>query len=463
MTDTQRQAASFRDPSGFVFAREGTLYRQVNRVYEKHYDLLLASGLYRSLTEAGLLIPHTEVDLALAAEPEHAYKVLKPDPIAFISYPYEWCFGQWRAAALLTLEVQEQALKFGMTLKDCSAFNVQFHNGRPVLIDTLSLETYREGQPWVAYRQFCQHFLAPLALMSQVDVRLGQLMRTHLDGVPLDLAAALLKWRSRLSFSLGVHLHLHARAQRSLGTSTKPPRKKGSFTKLAMQGLASSLRSAVEHLRWERMRSEWAEYEQESGYAPEASNQKRRFVAESLGRIRPQVVWDLGANVGHYSRVASERGCLTISCDADPECVERNYQTVVSKAETKLLPLYLDLTNPSPALGWRLRERMSLLERGPADAVLALALVHHLAISGNVPLADLAAFFAEAGRWLVVEWVPKDDPQVSRLLVVREDIFSGYNQQVFEQALGAYFDLEASEKIVDSGRVLYRWRRKDAP
>src|SRR4030042_2240552 len=218
--------ASFRDPSGFVFRQDGSIYRQINATYKEDYDHLIDCGLRKTLVEAGVLIRHEEVAFE-SARPEMAYKLVKPEPVPFISHPYEWSFSALKDAALTTLHIQRKALDFGMSLKDCSAYNIQFMKGKPVFIDTLSFEKYREGKPWVAYRQFCQHFLAPLALMSHRDVRLGQLSRVHLDGVPLDLASRLLPRRTRLSFSLLFHIHMHARSQSRYAArqiDTKGPR-----------------------------------------------------------------------------------------------------------------------------------------------------------------------------------------------------------------------------------------------
>ncbi|MCL4823372.1 MAG: hypothetical protein KJZ57_04050, partial [Anaerolineales bacterium] len=202
-------AASFRDPGGFLFSRGGILYRQVNRAGADDYTRFMESGLYEKLVKAGLLIPHAEVDEP-PAEAALSFKILRPERAPFISYPYEWSFSQLKDAALATLSIQKRALKLGMSLKDASAYNIQFIHGRPMLIDTLSFEVYREGRPWDAYRQFCQHFLAPLALMSRVDVRLGQLLRVHIDGLPLDLASRLLPASTRLDFGLLTHIHIHA-------------------------------------------------------------------------------------------------------------------------------------------------------------------------------------------------------------------------------------------------------------
>jgi hypothetical protein len=248
---------SFRDPSGFLFEREGVLYRQVNRAYRDDYDRLVDSGLGRSLIDDGLLIPHVESEEE-PYDPRIAFKVLRPERLPFVSYPYEWCFGQLKAAALLTLEIQQRAMERSMSLKDASAFNVQFVDARAILIDTLSFETYREGTPWVAYRQFCRHFLAPLALMSRIDVRLNQLFRPSLDGVPLDLASKVLPWRTRFDPRLLIHIHLHAGAERAY-SGDKPPPNPRPFSRNALSGLIDSLQGAVRSLSWEPKGTEWAE------------------------------------------------------------------------------------------------------------------------------------------------------------------------------------------------------------
>jgi hypothetical protein len=330
-----------------------------------------------------------------------------------------------------------------------------------VFIDTLSFEAYRENQPWVAYRQFCQHFLAPLALMSKVDVRLGQLLRVHLDGVPLDLAARLLPGSSRLRPSMLLHIHLHAMAQRRFDSARGRPAS-GRFSKTAFLGMLDSLSGAIAALRWNPAGTEWADYYQDTNYSAQAHARKRELVASFLEQTQAATVWDLGANTGELSRIASARGIPTMSFDVDPACVERNYLEASRRAELHLLPLLLDLTNPSSALGWRNRERMSLVERGPAGAILALALIHHIAISNNVPLLEVADWLARLCRWLIIEFVPKTDTQVRRLLVVREDIFPDYHRAGFEESFARAFSIERMEPIGDSERILYLMRSRNA-
>jgi hypothetical protein len=448
---------SFRDPRGYVFRREGVLYRQLEPEGAADYDHFETSGLLTALHGDGSLIAHEE-EPSLAAE-RGAARVLRPERVPFVSYPYEWSFGQLRDAALLTLRLQERAMDHGMSLRDASAYNVQFHRGRPVLIDTLSFERLPEGRPWVAYRQFCQHFLAPLALMSYRDVRLGSLLRAHLDGVPLDLAAGLMPRRAHARPPLQLHLFLHARSQRRHAADGAPSdgrTGRGTFGLQAFRGLLDSLRAGIEGLGTPDQVGAWADYEAEAThYAEVARVRKEELVTSWIERTRPASVWDLGANVGRFSRIASTRGIDTVAFDLDAAAVDRNYAAARREEDDRLLPLVMDLANPSPGLGWDGRERASLADRGPADVTLALALVHHLAIANNVPLPMVMRTLASLGRRAIVEWVPKDDEKVRALLASREDVFPDYTAHGFEAAAGAAFEIEAREQLPESGRVLY--------
>jgi hypothetical protein len=460
MKSEQREPASFRDPGGFLFRRDGTLYRQIHHRYRQEYERLMASGLYETLVREGHLIAHEEVSVA-PADAASAYKIIRPVQVPFISYPYEWTFSQLKEAALLTLHIQKRALDFGMVLKDASAYNVQFVRGRPILIDTLSFEACTEGEPWIAYRQFCQHFLAPLALMAYRDARLGQLLRIHVDGIPLDLAARLLPLRSRFSISLLVHLHLHARAQqRYAGKPVRRTEVKRRMSRNGLVGIIDSLKGGVQRLRWDPAGTAWGDYYDDSNYSSAALEHKQTIVGQFLDRIEPTTVWDLGANTGLFSQIPAGRGIFTVALDADPGAAERHYQSCVGGEVANVLPLVLDLTNPSPGLGWGHEERQSLLNRGPTGAVLALALVHHLAIGNNVPLRQIATFFSQLSPWLIVEFIPKSDSQVRRLLAMREDIFPSYTQEGFEQAFSQTFSIHTQVPINESERTLYLMQRR---
>lgn len=419
----------------------------------------MGSGLYAAAAEAGMLIPHEEVAADSLAS-NGAYKVIKPVLVNFISYPYEWCFSQLKDAALVTLALQRKALTHGMSLKDASAYNIQYVEGKPLCIDTLSFEKYREGLPWIAYRQFCQHFLAPLALMSRKDIRLHQLLRIYIDGIPLDLAASILPFRMRFRLGVLLHLYMHSRSQKHYAhKAISKETLKRQVSRKALLGLVESLDATVRSLTWQPVHTQWADYYDRDSYSVEAIEHKKRLVSEYLDQSKPEKVWDLGANAGLFSRIASGLGAYTVSIDSDPGAVEVNYLENKRKGEGNVLPLLCDLTNPSPAQGWASHERQSLYERGPVECLLVLALVHHLSITNNVPLEKVAILFRQLCRHLIIEFVPKEDPKVKRMLMMREDVFGEYTQERFEAAFSSHFSILRRDAIRQSNRILYLMMR----
>ncbi|MBN2064694.1 MAG: hypothetical protein JW745_07820, partial [Sedimentisphaerales bacterium] len=340
MSQCHKSESSFRDPCGFIFSQEKQIYRQVNLVGKRDYELLMSSGLYKELSTAGLLICHEETELKSQIEPDKFYKIIKPEQLNFISYPYEWSFSQLQDAALATLAIQKRAFKHGMTLKDASAYNIQFKNCNPMFIDTLSLEAYTPGRPWQAYRQFCQHFLAPLALMSYCDIRLGLMSQSHIDGIPLDLAARLLPGRSLFNIGILTHIHLHARAQKRYAGNVNASQiiKERKISQLGFQGIIESLESTVRKLRCQTNNTEWGDYYNNTNYDDLALSNKKQLVKNYLEQVSPDQVWDLGANTGEFSRVAVALGIETVAFDIDPAAVEANYQQGKKNKEA-ILPL----------------------------------------------------------------------------------------------------------------------------
>ncbi len=406
-----------------------------------------------------LLIPHQELSSHKGMD-GHAFKVLEPEPVVFISYPYEWSFSQLKDAALATLRIESIALDHGMTLKDASAFNIQFHHGRPVLIDTLSFERYIDGKPWVAYRQFCQHFIAPLALLSYTDVRMSQLTKQFIDGIPLDLAARLLPVKSRMNLSLLVHLHLHSKTQKAY-------EHKGSVSRNVtvslrnLKALIGNLEHTVRKISFRRQDTEWGNYYSVTNYSDTSFLNKKEIVAEMIETVKPSMVWDLGANNGEFSRIACAKGGYCCSFDIDPVAVELNYLRMKKDGLTNLHPLIMDLTNPTPPIGWNCEERMSFRQRPLPDAILALALIHHLAISNNLPLDKIARFFSGLSRNLIIEFVPKHDSQVQRLLASRDDIFVSYDEGSFVGVFSRYFTIVTEKRVPGTERVLYLMKRRE--
>jgi ribosomal protein L11 methylase PrmA len=453
-----RDGASFRDPSGFVFWRDGQPYRQIQEAFAAQWNAFAASDLKQRLIDQRRLVRDQAVDLELAPA-AGAHAVIKPERIEFLSYPYEWTFGELREAALLTLDIQLDAIGAGWTLRDASAYNIQFQDSRPIHIDSLSFETLEDGSPWLAYRQFCEQFLAPLALVARRDVRLADLLRLHPDGIALDLASRLLPPRTWLKFGLVSHLHLHARAQLRHAADDDGRAALANISRGRLEGLVANLRATVAGLDWQPGGTEWADYAENTSYGERAAASKDRLVNRFVRDIPGGRVWDLGANTGRYSRIAADAGKRVLALDVDPAAAERHFRSVRREGRADILPIVADIANPSPPLGWAGRERRSLLERADADGLLALALVHHLAIGRNVPLPMILGLLADLAPWAIVEFVPKNDPMVRRLLATRRDVFPDYSLDGFRAAAGARFELVGQAPIEDSPRVVFLLRR----
>lgn len=421
----------------------------------------MRSGLYKELISQGLLTEHAEVSVP-GATPD-AWRVIQPEKVPFVSYPYEWSFSMLKDAALLTLNIQKLSLKHGMSLKDASAFNVQFIKSRPVFIDTLSFEKYSEGKPWVAYKQFVEHFLTPLAIMAYVDVRLGRLFSVFLDGIPVDVAASMLPLRARLKPSLLFHVFAHAASQKKYSDKKLPAsQKQKKFGRRALLGLIDSLEGAIKGLKWSPKGTQWEDYyeQDKNNYKSESMRHKGDLVRKFTAEVKPETVWDVGANTGHFSRIAAESGACVTAFDIDFGAVEKAYYDIKKNGEKNILPLFSDLTNPTPALGFMNSERLSLLERAPVDCVLALALIHHLAIPHNLPFDYLSECFSKLGNHLIVEFIDKKDSQVQILLSTREDIFPNYTREDFEKTFEKHFEIINKIPIRGSLRTLYLMKKK---
>lgn len=443
--------SSFRDPDGFVYRQDDTLFRHINASYLPTYKKLEDSGLLELLWQRGYLVNHQ----VIKSDDTHA--TIAPEEIPYISYPYEWCFSQLKAAALLTLEIQRLAIDHEMSLKDASAYNVQFVDSKPTFIDTLSFEVYKEGEPWVAYRQFCQHFLGPLSLMARTDVRTRHFLRSYIDGIPLDLASRLLPKRTYANYSLLAHIHLHAKTQiKHADDAQTGVQKTRKFSKVMMTGIIESLQKAVRRLEVKSHETEWGSYYQATNYSSEAMNAKEKIVGDLIGQHFPadQTVHDVGANTGRFSRLAATGSRHVVAHDIDDMAVEMHFREAQA-SESSVLPLLLDLTNPSPNLGWDQSERDGFEQRAAGSSVLALALIHHIAISNNVPLKLIAAFFAKVAKHLIIEFVPKEDSQVQRLLTTRLDVFKEYDYDHFEEAFQSHFKICDQVKIEGTTRTLY--------
>ncbi len=451
------EPSSFRDPAGHLFWHEDILYRLITPEYLPTYNAIKNSGLFADLiAEKKMVSFQEEPRLKSVSSDVRSPLTIKPEIIPFISYPYEWSFSQLKDAALLTLELQIEALKKNFLLKDATAYNIQFLHGQPIFIDHLSFDKCDNYPIWPAYGQFCRHFLAPLVLMSKVDSGFNALLKIHIDGIPLEFVCKCIPTRKLLSFGLFIHLFTHAKAQKKHAKNDSSIKHTESLSTKQLTNLAISLKQTIEKLTWKTEGTEWGDYYKDTNYSAEAMNDKMQIVKHFTQMIpETNTIWDLGGNTGEFSRTVQEYAEHIVCFDIDMMAVETNYLRVKKNHDTKILPLVMNFTNPSSAIGFASQERASLSSRGRADVSIVLALVHHLAISNNIPLPILAKYLSSITKFLIIEFVPKEDSQVKRLLKSRHDIFTKYDIKYFQEDFSNYFKIIDSRAVVESNRTIF--------
>ncbi len=445
-----RHPSSYRDPSGFVFKYNSLFYRQVNKLYAADYESFM-ERLYPKLVEKRMIIPHEEVILPFESSGD-AYKMILPEQLLFISYPYEWSFDMLKDAALLTLNIQKTAMANSMTLKDATPYNIQWKDGKMIFIDTLSFEPYDPSLPWIAYRQFCEMFLAPLVLMHYSRKPLQELMLSYPEGIPLSVVSAMLPLKSL--FRLHIYLHLHLNANYAGKRSVEP---KGGFTEKKLRDIIDSLYSAVTSSRLEN-KTTWGAYYEEARERTDYIAFKKQVVNEwTIDLQGIDEVLDLGGNDGSFSQLLAMQGKRVVCADFDHMAINSLYK---NGRATNVHPLLLDFSHPSPAIGFNNTERMSFHERAASDLVLFLALIHHICLGRNVPLGALAGSLSRISKNLIIEFIPKDDSKVKEMLETRTNPFSDYDRESFEIAFSEYFNIIRSVPLASSGRMLYLMGRK---
>lgn len=463
----RRDDGSFRDPSGYVFRAGGRTFRTVNQCAFDDYRFVRDSGLLKKLADARWLVDCEEVDRSVlgGAADADCRVVLEHPTLPFVSYPYEWSFPALKAAALFHLDLQLKALESGVALSDASAYNVQFVGAQPKFIDILSFRPYREGEFWLAHRQFCEQFLNPLLLRSYLGVAHNAWYRGSLEGITTaELNRLLPWWRKCLSWNAFSQVYLQAAMQSSAIARPKADLQSVKARKLprsSFVGLLTQLRNWIAGLvPADTGLTVWGNYASDNTYSSAEASVKRKFVSEFVARTQPRLVWDLGCNTGDYSAAALAAGARSvIGFDFD----QRALEVAFSRAQAEkldFLPLFLDAANPSPGQGWDERERKGMQVRASADAIVALAFEHHLAIGRNVPLPQVVAWLCSLAPRGVIEFVRKDDPTVQQMLSLRQDIFQDYTEEAFTAALRREARIVKSEAVTSAGRRLFWFERR---
>ena len=456
------EPGSFRDPDSRIVTIDGRILRLLSEHGLADWRELSASGLL----DEQLVIGTREVEESPVADGIHGgvAGVLEHDVIPFVSYPYEWTFSMLRDAALLQLGLLRRSLDKGLILKDSTPFNIQFRGAEPVFIDVGSFEKLREGEPWAGYRQFCMLFLNPLLLQAWKDVPFQPWLRGSLDGISPQELRNLLSLRDRFRRGAFTHVVMHSRLERRYeerDDDLKGELKKAGFKKELIAANVKGLERLIGRLRWEPPQSTWSDYGLETTYSSEDAERKARFVRAAVESEGPKLVWDLGCNEGVHARIAAETADYVVAMDADALVADRLYNALRGEGRQNILPLSVNVVDPPPGLGWRGAERKPLPQRGRPDLTLALALIHHVSIAGNVPIAEFLDWLRRTTRSVVIEFVSPDDPMARRLLArKRPNDHPDYTEDWFDRSLRERFDVVRSETLAGGQRTLHLARAR---
>lgn len=459
----ERVAGSFRDRAGQVYRHEGRILRSVAKgKAAAAYEAARDAGLYERLVRKGLLVGLEEVAAPAAlADDEVAYWLEHP-VLPFISHPYEWPFALWQKAAVTQLQVHLEALNDGFTLSDATAYNIQFLGVQPRFIDHLSIQPYEEGEAWVGHYQFVSQYLGPLVMWSHVGIAPNHWMRGNLEGIAPEDVARMLPWKAKWSPVILAHIvGLAALQKRRMTTSpeeARAAREKPTLPKARFVAILEGLKSFIEGLDPPGGRSVWGDYADNTSYSTDERASKADFIAR-LAADTKGLTFDIGCNSGDYSVAALEAGARrVIGFDFDHHALN----LAVSRAEAEQLaftPLWLDAANPSPDQGWAERERDGFARRVRGDAMIALAVVHHIAIGRNVPLDEVVGWLMEMAPDGIIEFPDKQDAMVRTLLAMREDIFDDYTEAGFRAAIAKRGRIVDELRLVDGHRLLVRYSR----
>lgn len=459
-TTSTANAGSFRDRDGRVYHHRDRVFRGLSESALENYRQLSERPFYRKLEETGKLVGTRELPAGQNPLPDDVKKrwagFLEHDAVAVISYPYEWTFSMLKAAAGLQLQLVERAVSNGFTLKDATPYNIQFVDGRPVFIDIPSFEPLQQGEPWAGYRQFCEMFLFPLMLQAYKNCNFQPFMRAAIDGVDVQTAASLFGFRDRFRTGVMSHVWLQSKLDRRYAGSSENIRsnlKSAGFNRELILVNVRKMQKLVKKLDWEAAGSEWGDYTGFHNYSDDDHLRKEDFVRAAIEAEKPLTVWDIGCNTGQFSRIAAAGCRQVVATDIDHVAVERLYRD--DNTPGNILPLVHNVADPSPNWGWRNRERSDLQSRSQPDLVLCLALIHHVVISANIPLAEFVDWLAGLTGKLVIEYVSRNDDKVETLLRNKQDKYQDYSRESLQANLERHFVIRRRTDVNDGNRTLY--------
>lgn len=459
-TDSGFDPGSFRDRSGRVFLRNGRVCRALDATAADEWRHAERTAFVRRFMEEGRIVRTSESgERPPPVGDESPWQlVLEHERIPFVSYPYEWSFNMLRDAARLHLDLLETALDEQTILKDATPYNVQFIGAAPVFIDVASIVRLNPGEAWAGYRQFCQLMLYPLMLKAYRGLDFQPLLRGSLEGISPAAMLRHISWRDRLRRGVLSHVWLHARLEQQFGgrrENTRSKLRSHGFGPELIRANLRALRRTIDRLKAPAQTSDWSEYVEQCPHVRTDAAAKTAFVQDVVRQRHWPLVWDLGCNTGRFARIAADRADCVVAMDSDSTTIDKLYRSLREGRSRRILPLVMDVADPSPARGWRARERRDLPSRGRPQLILCLALLHHLALGRNLPLQEVVDWLADLRSSLVIEFVAADDPQAQALLQNRTDRHDDYRLDRFERLLHGRFHVRRREPLPSGTRTLF--------
>ena len=424
-------SSSFRDDAGQIFNFKNRIFRSIKNDYIENYNFIKNQDIYQILINKNLLINSWEPkDQDLTSQNiDNVNKFLEHEKLENWSYPYEWTFSQLKKAAIFHLDFQLFLLEKNISLKDASAYNIQFKNNKPIFIDILSLQKLDENTPWQGHKQFCEEFLNPLVFSSYFNLPFNEIYKGNLNGISNRQIINLLGYKIFFSFSLLINVYFTESLSGKSGVSKK---KKERSYKQSQYFLINNLKKFIKKLKYKKNKSTWSNYSNTHSYSIESEIEKENILKSYISINKPYSLIDIGCNDGKYSFLAKESGVKKIiALDYDMQCLEK----IELDNNEIVTPLYADLSNLSSSIGWNNKEKKSFIERFNFDFSLSFAVVHHLVISKNIPLYEVLNFIIKLSKKGLVEFIPNDDEMVKRMKMFKTKAYDDYNLENFLKIL----------------------------
>ena len=454
----KKNSGSFRDPAGQVYYCDDRIIRVIRKKGKERFDHILKNNIIEQSVDKNFLIESKKIENNFKEiDIDESCYLVEHEKIEYISYPYEWCFYQLKSAAIHHLEFQIFLLEKNSVLIDASAYNIQFKNNKPIFIDLLSIDKYKEGDYWIGYNQFIQQFLNPLLLQSKKGIKFNNWYKGNLNGIFSEDLNSVLSLNDKIS--LNVYLHVVLLAKMSKRTTIDPKKtvhefnKKKNLSKNSYKAILLQLKKWIEVLKPKKVRTIWDNYSIENTYEENQKDKKLKILKDFVVKHKPKKLIDLGCNDGFYSIESLKSGCESaVGIDFDSNVINEAYKK--SKLLDKpFLPLCIDFMNPSSKLGWNEEERYSFLERSNFDCVIAFAFEHHLSLANNVPLNEMIEWMLKIANKGLIEFVSKNDPTVKKILTLKGDIFPDYNNKKFEYLLNKKARILKTSEISDTRKI----------